>query len=170
MNTKFEVRRSKADSRAEFKTFQVRRLRTFRFMVVAGGLIALGCGSAHTIESSNPQDTYRLLAVSDVQSFLYREPGTQRNVPQVRGSLRNLGNKTLVIVEFKLSFKNHLNRVIFEETADPIYVSSLSVAQSGKALVPGQPVRFAFKSPTCPEDWEPGQVEVRVNRVVAGNS
>jgi SAM-dependent methyltransferase len=62
------------------------------------------------------------------------------------------------------------NKVIFEETAYPVYASSLSHPQGNKSLAPGQQVKFAFKSPACPKDWQPGQVDVRVTKVVASNS
>jgi hypothetical protein len=132
-------------------------------MVVA--LVACGCSAKHSTSAYSQQ-----LAISDVQSFLYLEPSTQTRVPQVRGSLRNLGHSTLVMVEFTLSFKNRRNQVIFEETAYPVYVSALSLAPNSKPLAPGQQVKFAFKSPTCPEDWQPGQVEVRVTKIVANDS
>ena len=90
-------------------------------------------------------------------------------MPQVRGLLRNLGQRTLVVVEFTLSFKNRRNQIIFEETAYPIYGSSLSHSAGNKALAPGQQVKFAFRSPACPKDWKPGQVEVRVTKVVASH-
>jgi hypothetical protein len=138
-------------------------------MVVA--LITSGCSTDHSQSSFSEDDASRhQLAISDVQSFLYLEPGTQMQIPQVRGSLRNLSNRALVMVEFTLSFKNRRNQVIFEETAYPVYVSSLSHAQGSKPLLPGQQVRFAFKSPACPKDWQPGQVDVHVTKVVAGNS
>lgn len=127
-------------------------------------VIAYGCG-----KSSG--DSYRhQLAISDIQSFLYLEPGTQTQVPQVRGSLRNLGTQTLIMVEFKLTFKNGRNQVIFEETAYPVYVSTLSHSRVSRPLGPGQQVKFAFKSPDCPKDWQPGQVDVRVTKIVASTS
>jgi len=172
MNTMFEVRRSKIDGRVGDTALPVRRVRTSHFLVMVVALIACGCRSEHSIKSSFAHsDAYRhQLAVSDVQSFLYLEPSTQTKVPQVRGSLRNLGHQTLVMVEFTLSFKNRRNQIIFEETAYPIYVSALSLAQSSKALAPGQQVKFAFKSPACPKDWQPGQVDVRVTKVVPSGS
>jgi hypothetical protein len=120
--------------------------------------------------SPTAMDYRRQLAVTDVHSFLYLEPGTQARVPQVRGSLRNLGDQTFLMVEFTLSFKNRRNQIIFEEIAYPIYVSSLSHAPSSRSLAPGQQVKFAFKSPACPKDWQPGQVDVRVTKVAASNS
>jgi hypothetical protein len=69
-----------------------------------------------------------------------------------------------------LSFKNRRNQMIFEETAYPIYASSLSHAQGSKAVAPGQEVKFAFRSPACPKNWQPGQVDVHVTRVAASDS
>lgn len=139
-------------------------------MVVA--LAACGCGSDRWSKSPFAHsDSYRLqLAVSDVQPFLYLEPSTHTAVPQVRSSIRNLGHQTLVIVEFTLSFKNRSNQIRVEQTAYPIYVSALSYAQGSKSLAPGPQVKFALKSPPCPKDWEPGQVGVRVTKVVASGS
>jgi hypothetical protein len=142
------------------------------YWVMVAALVLCGCTSEHsTIASLAHSDDYRHeLAVSDVHSFLYLEPGAQTQVPQVRGSIRNLGNETLIMVEVTLAFKDRRNKVIFEETAYPIYVSSLSHAQGSKSLAPGQQVKFAFRSPACPKTWEPGQVDVRVTKVVASNS
>jgi hypothetical protein len=145
---------------------------TWYCLVMLVALVACGCTLDQSMRTSFADcDAYRRqLAVTDVQSFLYVEPGTHTEVPQVRGSLRNLGNQTLLVVEFTLSFKNRRNQIIFEETAYPIYVSSLSHAQGSKSLAPDQQVKFAFKSPACPKDWQPGQVDVRVTKVVASNS
>lgn len=74
------------------------------------------------------------------------------------------------MVEFKLTFRNGRNQVIFEETAYPIYVSALSHSRASKPLRPGQQVKFAFKSPGCPKDWQPGQVEVSVTKIAASTS
>jgi hypothetical protein len=74
------------------------------------------------------------------------------------------------MVVVTLSFKDRRNQIIFGETAYPIYVSSLSHAQGSKSLAPGQQVEFAFKSPACSKNWQPGQVDVCVTKAVAGNS
>ena len=171
MNTTLEARSSKVDGRADSTAVRVRTIRTGYFRMMAVALIACGCRSESPTSSFADSNAYRhQLAVSDVQSFLYLEPSTQTQVPQVRGSLRNLGHQTLVMVEFTLSFKNQRNQIIFEETAYPIYVSSLSNAQGNKSLAPGQQVKFAFKSPACPKDWQPGRVDVRVTKVGASVS
>ncbi|MGH9427519.1 MAG: hypothetical protein ACRD2L_14605 [Terriglobia bacterium] len=171
MNTTFEAGSSKVDGRAGSTAVRVRTTRTVYFLVMAVALIACGCRSEHSTSSFADSNAYRhQLAVSDIQSFLYLEPSTQSQVPQVRGSLRNLGHQTLVMVELTLSFKNRRNQIIFEETAYPIYVSTVSHAQGSKPLAPGQQVKFAFKSPACPKDWQPGQVDVRVTKVVASGS
>lgn len=172
MTTRIGPCYSEVAARIEFID-SLRRIRRTLLFLVAALLAAAstGCGLADRPKPAvQPADYRRLLAVTDVQSFLYHEPGTQRFVPQVRGSLRNLGSQTLVMVEFTLSFKDRLNRTIFEETAYPVYVSSLSQSQTGTALAPGHQMKFAFKSPSCPTDWEPGQVEVRVTKVVAARS
>ena len=168
MNLNPEAKTGNEWSRLDFSGWQVYRCCAL-LLVMAVTFTASGCGL--DFDSSSSANDYRqTLAVTDVQSFLYREPGTQKEVPQVRGLLRNLGNHTLVVVEFTLYYKDRLNQTIFQETAYPIYVSSLSNGQSGKALGPGQQVRFAFKSPACPRDWEPGQVSILVTKVVEGHS
>jgi len=171
MNTTLEARHCQIASPSVSKVAQVRTMLTWYCLAMLVSLIACGCSDQSMKASFSDSDAYRRqLAVTDVQSFLYVEPGTHTEVPQVRGSLRNLGNQTLIMVELTLSFKNRRSQIIFEETAYPIYVSSLSHAQGSKSLAPGQQVKFAFKSPTCPKDWQPGQVDVRVTKVVAGNS
>ena len=162
-------RASGAQGPSASKTGRDRSIRTPYFLGMLVALIASGC--AHSQSSPSDNEAYRQqLAVSDVQSFLYVEPGTHTHVPQVRGSLRNLGSQTLVMVEFTLSFKNQRNQIIFQETAYPVYVSSLPGTQGSKSLLPGQQVKFAFKSPACPKDWQPGQVDVQVTKIVASNS
>ena len=104
----------------------VRFGQTLFFLVMLVALFACGCASDRSSPFADG-DPYRgQLAISDVHSFLYAEPGTQAQIPQVRGFLRNLGHQTLIMVEITLSFKDRRNRVIFEETAYPVYVSSLS--------------------------------------------
>jgi hypothetical protein len=168
MNATTEEQQHKIDSPCASGIVRFRTIRSSYCLVMLTALIAGGCASEHSTQASFA-DNFRPLVISDVQSFLYLEPSTQTRVPQVRGSLRNLGNQTLIMVEFTLSFKNRRNQIIFEETAYPIYISSLSHAQGSKALAPGQQVKFAFKSPACPKDWQPGQVDVRVTKVVASN-
>ena len=168
MNTTTEEQQPKIDNPCASGIVRVRTIRISYCLVMLTALIVSGCASEHSTQASFA-DNFRPLVIGDVQSFLSLEPSTQTRVPQVRGSLRNLGNQTLIMVEFTLSFKNRRNQIIFEETAYPIYISSLSHAQSSKPLAPGQQVKFAFKSPTCPKDWQPGQVEVRVTKVVASN-
>jgi hypothetical protein len=165
MNTNLEVEHAAIDGPTRSV---VLFRRTVYSIVMLAALVACGCAS----DPFASGDPYRgQLAISDVHSFLYAEPGTQAQIPQVRGSLRNLGHQTLIMVEITLSFKDRRNRVIFEETAYPVYVSSLSNPPHGsKSLTPGQQIKFAFKSPACPKDWQPGQVEARVTKIVADNS
>lgn len=127
-----------------------------------------GCGTGQRPPLSHPTfDQYRhLLAISNVQSFYYTEPGSSLKVPQVRGTLRNLGTKRLVAVEFTLAFKDALGKTIYEEKVYPVYVSSATLPALGKPLNPGQEIKFAFRSPSCPRSWEPGQVEVYLTKVV----
>jgi len=170
MNTIVEVRHPAVHG--PFAGSAVRFLQALSVLTIFAAFFASGCSSTHSMKASLAEgDPYRRqLAVSDVQSFLYVEPGTQAQIPQVRGSLRNLGHQTLIMVEITLAFKDRRNRVIFEETAYPVYVSSLSNPLGSKSLAPGKQIKFAFKSPACPKTWQPGQVEVRVTKAVAGNS
>ncbi len=163
---------TKVEDRAGGAAVRVRIPRASHFLPMVVALAARGCGSDRWSKSSFAHsDSYRpQLAVSDVQSILYLEPSTHTAVPQVRSSLRNLGHQTLVIVEFTLSFKNRSKQISFEDTAYSIYVSALSYAQGSKSLAPGQQVKFALKSPACPKNWKPGQVGVRVTKVVASGS
>ena len=163
MNATLKQIRPKTDGLSASNTVQFQTFRLWYCLVMVAALIACGC-------TSDTDPYRRQLVVSDVKSFLYFEPATQAQVPQVRGSLRNLGNQTLIMVEVTLAFKDRRNKVIFEETAYPIYASSLSHAEGNKSLAPGQQVKFAFKSPACPKNWQPGQVDVRVTKVVASNS
>src|SRR5262245_49333300 len=86
---------------------------TIYSIVMLLALFAYECTSDHTSPFAS-DDPYRgQLAISDIHSFLYVEPGTQAQIPQVRGSLRNLGDQTLIMVEITLSFRDRRNRVIF---------------------------------------------------------
>ena len=172
MKATLKQQHPKVANRSASHTIRVRVIPTWYYVMMVAALMAGGCTSDHSLRASfADSDSYRhQLAVSEVQSFLYFEPATQAQVPQVRGSLRNLGNQTLIMVEVTLAFKDRRNKVIFEETAYPVYASALSHPQGNKSLAPGQQVKFAFKSPACPKDWQPGQVDVRVTKVVASNS
>ncbi len=115
----------------------------------------------------HPQQEFRnQVAVSDVRSYLYDEPNSAKAIPQVRGTLRNLGTETLTTVELTLEFKNNLGAVIHEETAYPVFDAS-AFPGSGAPLGPGQEIKFAFKSPACPAGWEPGQLTVQVSKIVS---
>ncbi len=170
MNATLKGQHPKIDSPSASNMVGFQTLRAWYCLVMVAALVACGCTSDQRASFVDSDAYRRQLAVSDVQSFLYFEPATQAQVPQVRGSLRNLGNQTLIMVEVTLAFKDRRNKVIFEETAYPVYASSLSHPQGNKSLAPGQQVKFAFKSPACPKDWQPGQVDVRVTKVVASNS
>ncbi len=131
-------------------------------------LLTLGfVGCSRTQSPQLSLDQYRrLLTVSDVRAFYFSQPGSNEKVPQVRGTLRNLSPNTLIAVELSLAFRDPLGKMIHEEKAYPVYVSGTGLPALGKPLGPDQEVKFAFKSPDCPRDWEPGQVDVRVTKVV----
>ena len=69
------------------------------------------------------------------------------------------------MVEFTLTFKNHLNQAIHKETAYPVYVSSFSTP-ANQPLGPSQQIQFAFKSPDCPPEWKPGHVDIEITKVL----
>jgi len=117
-------------------------------------------------DSSKPEDYQRSLAISQLQSYYYTEPQTKTKYPQVRGTLTNLGSRTLIVVEFTLQFKDRLNQVIHEEHAYPVYVSKFSPNSANNYLGPGQKTRFAFKAPDCPPSWQSGQVNIEITKVV----
>ena len=138
-------------------------------MVVLGfGAILSSCNSqdAPIADSSKPEDYRRSLAISQLQSYYYTEPQTKAKYPQIRGTLTNLGSRTLMVVEFTLQFKDRLNQVIHEEHAYPVYVSKFSPSSASHYLGPGQKTRFAFKAQDCPSNWQSGQVSIEITKVL----
>lgn len=143
--------------------------RAWPLLILLGlGIALTGCSSqdSHGADASTPEDYRRSLAVGQVQSYYYTEPQTKVRYPQVRGVLTNLGNRTLIVVEFTLRFKDHLNQVIHEEHAYPVYVSKFSPNSANNYLGPGQKTRFAFKAQDCPPSWQAGQVDIEITKVV----
>ena len=94
------------------------------------------------------------------------EPKTRISYPLVRGSLSNLGDESLEVVEFKVKFKNIIDEVIHEEKAYPVFLSEYSSASPQLPLKPGQTIKFALKFPQCPPQWKPGQVDIEISKVV----
>jgi hypothetical protein len=96
MNTTLKEHHPRIDSPSASNTVQFQTLGAWYCLVMMAALIVCGCASDHSMRASfADSDAYRLqLAVSDVQSFLYFEPATQAQVPQVRGSLRNRESDT----------------------------------------------------------------------------
>jgi hypothetical protein len=145
---------------------------TSLFLVMMIAITACGCGLQRSEKSFFAQSDApgQQVAISSVQSFLYLEPSTETRVPQVRGSIFNRGNQPLIIVELTFYFKDLRHQVIFEDAAYPVFASALSNPQGSQVLAPGQQLKFAFKFPACPKEWQPGQVDVRVTKVVASPS
>jgi hypothetical protein len=149
------------------------RVSAGRYLLDWGGPAILGfalsaCNpqDAHVGASARPEDYRRSLAITQVQSYYYKESQTKVEYPQIRGTLTNLGGQTLMVVEFTLRFKDRRNQIIHEEHDYPVYVSKFSANSDGHYLGPGQKTRFAFKAVNCPGTWLPGQVDIEITKVV----
>ena len=142
----------------------VSRFRTYSIVLTlaVGSLFTTGCSS----QSANSADlSYKqYLSISGVQSYYYKEPGTQESYPLVKGSISNLGPESLGVVEFTLRYKDNLNRAIYEEQAYPVYVSRFAGTSSTDPLNPGQKVKFAFRCYKCPHTWEPGRIDIEITK------
>jgi hypothetical protein len=126
-----------------------------------------GCGSSSTGSDGTHAGDYRqFLAVNHVESYIHVEPKTKISYPLVRGTLSNLGDESLAVVEFNVKFKNIVNEVIYEEKAYPVFLSEYSSASPQPPLMPGQTMKFALKFPSCPPQWKPGQVDIEITKVV----
>ena len=119
---------------------------------------------------ASEQDYQSFLSITQVKSFYQTELKTQSRYPMVQGSLANLGGKSLVVVEFSLRFKDNLHQVIYVEHFYPVYVSEFAPQMATKILGPGQKTRFAFKSLKCPPNWNAGDVDIEVTKVVFAKS
>ena len=138
--------------------------------LLMGSLISLtGCRGEQPADAS-VEDYRSFLSITQVKSFYHTEPKTQTRYPLVQGSLANLGGKTLVVVELSLRFKDSLHHVIHEERAYPVYVSELAPQIATNPLGPGQKTRFAFKTPKCPPNWNPGDVEIEITKIAFAKS
>ena len=131
-------------------------------LILAAGSFFTGCSS----QSANSADlSYkRFLSISGVQSYYYKEPGTQQSYPLVKGSLSNLGSESLGVVEFTLRYKDNLNHEIYAEQAYPVYVSRFAGTSSTDPLTPGQKLKFAFRCYKCPHTWEPGRIDIEITK------
>lgn len=146
------------------------RLRRVAFvaLVVSSSFVLEGC-QASSIDAVT-RDYRSLLVISQLNASYYTEPKTNVKYPLVKGSLSNLGPKSLIVVEFTVRFKDKTRNVIWEEHAFPVYVSNFSFPAPSQVLKPGEKTRFAFKVPNCPPQWDPGAVDVEITKVVLSTS
>jgi hypothetical protein len=140
------------------------RLYIVPVFLLVGSLVS-GCNSQEAANSADEMSYRKFLSINEVKSYYHVEPGTKATYPLLEGTLTNLGQKTLAVVEFTLRFKDNLHRVIYEDHGYPVYVSTLMGPSPTDALAPGQKVRFAFKAPKCPDSWQPGQVDIVVTKI-----
>src|SRR5262249_41728072 len=135
------------------------------FMCLLVGNLFSGCSSQEAADSADEMSYRKFLSINEVKSYYHVEPGTKATYPLLEGTLTNLGQQTLTVVEFTLRFKDNLRRVIYEDHGYPVYVSKLIGPSPTDTLAPGQKVRFAFKAPKCPNNWQPGQVDIVVTKI-----
>ena len=136
------------------------RIAAFLALVVSSA----GC-SASSVDDVT-RDYRSFLVISQLNAAYYTEPKSNVRYPLVKGSLSNIGPKTLIVVEFTVRFKDRTRKVIWEEHAYPVYVSDFTFPEPSETLKPGAKTRFAFKVPKCPPQWEPGVVDVEITKVV----
>jgi hypothetical protein len=117
-------------------------------------------------DEAHAKEYSRFLTINRVESYIHMEPKTRISYPLVRGSLSNLGDESLEVVEFNVKFKNIVDEVIYEEKAYPVFLSEYSSASPQSPLKPGQTIKFALKFPSCPSQWKPGQVDIEITKVV----
>jgi hypothetical protein len=130
-------------------------------------LYAIATGCTRTLIDSETQQYSKKLSISRVKAFYYVEPKTQLRYPVVQGSISNLGNRTLEVVELTFLFKDRANQVIFKDHGYPVFVSSYSSnPHEFQYLPPAKSIPFAFKSLNCPQGWQEGQVEIQISKVV----
>jgi len=137
--------------------------------LLTGSLILLHACSDSSLDAVT-KDYRALLVISQLNASYYTEPKTNERYPLIKGSLSNLGPKSLVVVEFTMRFKDKTRNVIWEEHAYPVYVSDFSFPEPSQILKPGAKTRFAFKAPKCPPQWEPGAIDVEITKVVLSTS
>jgi hypothetical protein len=131
-------------------------------------LVPTGCTSrgSQASDANQMMEYQKFLSISQLQAYYHVEPKSSQQYPLVRGTLTNLGSESLDVVEFTVKFKDTLNKVIHEERAYPVFISSFSRIGPQTPLQSGQSTRFAFKFPACPPGWQPGQVEVEITKVI----
>jgi hypothetical protein len=133
-------------------------------------LVATSAGCSGSSMDTVTRDYRSFLVVNQLNASYYTEPNSKTKYPLIKGSLSNLGSKTLIVVELTIRFKDKTRNVIWEEHAYPVYVSDFSFPKPSEVLKPGAKTRFAFKVPSCPPQWEPGAVDVEITKVVLGSS
>jgi hypothetical protein len=139
-------------------------LRTACFLAL---ICAFATGCTTSLEDTETRQYSKKISISRVKSFYYFEPKTRLRYPVVQGSLTNLGNRTLEVVELTFLFKDRLNQVIFTDHGYPVFVSSYSSnPHEFQYLPPTKTIPFAFKSLNCPPTWQEGLVEIQISKVV----
>ena len=139
-------------------------------LVLVGGISFFIQGCSRAGLDTVTQDYRNLLVITQLNASYYTEPKTKEKYPLVKGSLSNLGPKSLIVVEFTLRFKDKAKRVIHEEHAYPVYVSEFTLPEPSQLLKAGAKTRFAFKAPKCPPGWDPGAIDVEITKVVVSDS
>jgi hypothetical protein len=116
----------------------------------------------------NPEEEEykKFLNIGQVNASYYTEPQTKKKYALVKGSISNLGNRRLEVVELTMQFKDSTGNVIFEDHGFPVFVSAFSNPDNVQYMDPGQKIPFAFKSLGCPPTWQPGQVTIEVTKIV----
>jgi hypothetical protein len=148
----------------------VARARIAILLILIGGVATFVQGCSKSALDTVTEDYRKLLVINQLNASYYTEPKTKERYPLIKGSLSNLGPKTLIVVEFTVRFKDKTRKVIHEEHAYPVYVSNFSFPEPSQVLKPGAKTPFAFKAPNCPPGWEPGAIDVEITKVVLSNA
>jgi len=93
----------------------------------------------------------------------------KENVPAVRVSLKNNGNRSLDKVEVIVYFKDEDGNTIYEENFHPVLVSSYSFSRDNKPLKPGYVKEmeadhyYTIKSPLS--EWKEGSASIKITDI-----
>jgi hypothetical protein len=128
-------------------------------------LVALLTGCDSGIDKDT-EDYRRFLQIGQINASYYTESQTKKKYPLVKGSLMNLGNRKLEVVDLTMKFKDSTGNIIFEDHGYPVFVSAFSKPDNIQVLLPGQKIPFALKSINCPPTWQVGQVDVVITKIV----
>ncbi|MEW5978239.1 MAG: hypothetical protein AB1898_20780 [Acidobacteriota bacterium] len=145
------------------------RYRGLALWLMGFGVLACSPMNQPGADASRGSRYRHLVSVTSLEAYYHTEPRTKLRYPLVRGVLLNRGNQTLTAVELSVHFLDATGKPIHEEKNYPIYVSEFSQTAGGRALGPFQSLRFAFKVPACPGNWQPGRIHAEVSKVVLAN-